>query len=224
MAESIRILIADVHALVRKGLRALLEGKPDLTVVGEAADGEEAVCRARDLQPDVVLLDLMMPHKDGLTALCEIRHECPQARVLVLTSFGEDERVFAAIKGGALGYLLKDSMPQELVRAIRAVHRGEFSLSPATALKVIRELGHPSPPSTDKESLTDRELEVLRLLARGLTNREIGERLAISERTAGVHVGHILGKLHLSNRVQAALYAVRAGLTTLDETRPQPPT
>ena len=224
MVEPIRVLIADDHALVRKGLRALLEGKPDLIVVGEAADGKQAMRQAHDLQPDVVLLDLVMPHQDGLTALPEIRRESPQTRVLVLTSFGEEERVFTAIKGGALGYLLKDSLPQELIQGIRAVHRGECSLSPAIALKVIRELGQPSPSAIDKDPLTERELEVLRLLARGLSNREIGERLTISGRTVGVHIGHILGKLHLSNRVQAALYAVRAGLATLDETPPPPPT
>jgi NarL family two-component system response regulator LiaR len=182
------------------------------------------VRQARDLRPDVALLDLVMPHKDGLAALSEIRRESPQTSVLVLTSFGEDEKVFAAIKGGALGYLLKDALPHELVQAIRAVHRGECSLSPPIALKVIRELDSPSHSPIYEGSLTRRELEVLGLLAGGLSNREIGERLSISERTAGVHVGHILGKLHLANRVQAALYAVRTGLTTLDETEPQPPT
>jgi NarL family two-component system response regulator LiaR len=220
MVEPIRILIVDDHALVRKGLRALLEGKPDLTVVGEATDGQEVVRQVCDLQPDVVLLDLVMPHQDGLTVLPEIRRESPETRVLVLTSFGEDERIFAAIKAGALGYLLKDALPEELVQAIRAVYRGECSLSPSIALKVVRELDSSSSSVTNKDSLTKREVEVLKLLAKGLSNREIGEQLSISERTVGVHVSHILGKLQLANRVQAALYAIRAGVTTLDETEP----
>jgi NarL family two-component system response regulator LiaR len=217
MAEPIRILIVDDHTLVRKGLRTLLEGKPGLSVIGEAADGEEAVRQAHDLKPDVILLDLVMPKKDGIAALREIVQDDPAARILVLTSFAQDEMVFSAIRGGALGYILKDSLPQELTRAIRAVYRGECSLSPSIALKVIREFDRAAPSAPAEEPLTPREVEVLRWLARGLSNREIGEKLVISERTVGVHVSHILAKLHLANRMQAALYALREGLSSLDE-------
>jgi NarL family two-component system response regulator LiaR len=217
MPKPIRILIADDHALVRKGLCALLGTKPDLEVVGEAADGEQAVQAARALQPDVILLDLVMPHKDGITAIHEIKQEDPAAKILVLTSFSEDERVFAAIKAGALGYLLKDCSPTELIQAIGAVYRGETSLSPTIALKLVRELRRPSSLPLTEEPLTGREVEVLKLVAQGLSNQELAEKLVISERTVGVHISTILAKLHLANRTQAALYALREGLASLNE-------
>jgi NarL family two-component system response regulator LiaR len=216
MTETIRILIADDHAIVREGLRALIGTKPDMELVGEAADGVEAVLKARSLQPDVILLDLVMPRKDGIEAIGEIKRENPKARILVLTSFAEDDKVFPAIQAGALGYLLKDSSPQELLRAIREVYRGESSLHPAIARKLIGELNRPSDLPATEEPLTEREVEVLILVARGLSNQEIAERLVVSERTVRTHVSNILGKLHLANRTQAALYAVREGLAGLD--------
>jgi NarL family two-component system response regulator LiaR len=212
----IRLLIADDHPVVRKGLRALMEDQPDILVVAEAADGNEAVERAREFKPDVILLDLMMPGKDGLYAIGEIKRERPEARILVLTSYFEDDQVFPAIKAGALGYLLKDSSPQELLRAIRDIARGQSALHPAIALKVIRELEHPSdlPPTVDP--LTPREVEVLTLLGQGMSNAQIAERLTISERTVGTHISNILSKLHLASRTQAALYALKQGLARLD--------
>jgi NarL family two-component system response regulator LiaR len=213
---TIRILIADDHAVVREGLRTLITTKPGMEVVGEAADGIEAVSQARSLQPDVILLDMVMPHKDGLQAIKEIKQQNPKTRILVLTSFDDDERVFSAIKAGALGYLLKDSSPQQLLEAIHDVYHGRSSLHPAIALKVIRELSQPSDLPPTEEPLTEREMETLRLIAQGLTNQEIGDKLAISERTVGKHVSNILDKLHLANRTQAALYALRRGLAKLD--------
>jgi NarL family two-component system response regulator LiaR len=214
--DSIRILIADDHDLVRKGLTSLMTAKPGMEVVGEAADGVEAVHLARSLRPDVILLDLVMPRKGGIEAIKEIKQENPNARILVVTSFAEDERVFPAIKAGALGYLLKDSSPQELLRAIRDVYQGKSSLHPTIAFKVIRELNRPPedlPPT--EQPLTEREVEVLKLVAQGLSNREIGMELVISERTVGNHISNILDKLHLANRTQAALYALREGLASL---------
>jgi NarL family two-component system response regulator LiaR len=217
MTETIHILIADDHAIVREGLRALIDTEPGMELVGEAADGVEAVLRARSLQPDVILLDLVMPRKDGIEAIGEIKQENPEARILVLTSFAEDDKVFPAIKAGALGYLLKDSSPQELLQAIREVYRGESSLHPTIARKVIGELNRPSENLLPtEEPLTEREVEVLSLVARGLSNQEIADRLVVSERTVRTHVSNILGKLHLANRTQAALYAVREGLAGLD--------
>jgi NarL family two-component system response regulator LiaR len=216
MTETIRILIADDHAVVREGLRALIETKPDMELVGEAADGVEAVSKARSLHPDVTLLDIVMPRQDGITSIREIKRENPDARILVLTSFAEDEQIFPAIKAGALGYLLKDSSPQELLQAIRDVHAGKASLHPTIALKMIREFSQPSDLPPTEEPLTAREMDVLKLVARGFSNQEIADRLMISERTAGTHVSNILNKLHLANRTQAALYALREGLTTLD--------
>ena len=212
----IQLLIADDHPIVRKGLRALMEDQPDIQVIAEAADGQEAVERARQFKPDVILLDLMMPGKDGLYAIGEIKREQPDARILVLTSYFEDDQVFPAIKAGALGYLLKDSAPQELLQAIRDIARGQSALHPSIALKVIRELNHPSslPPTSDP--LTERELEVLTLLGQGMSNAEIAARLTISERTVGTHISNILGKLHLASRTQAALYALKQGLARLD--------
>ena len=216
MTETIHILIADDHAIVREGLRALIETERGMELVGEAADGVEAVLRARSLQPDVILLDLVMPRKDGIEAIGEIKQENPEARILVLTSFAEDDKVFPAIQAGALGYLLKDSSPQELLQAIREVYRGESSLHPAIARKLIRELNRPSDLPATEEPLTEREVEVLILVARGLSNQEIAERLVVGERTVRTHVSNILGKLHLANRTQAALYAVREGLAGPD--------
>ncbi len=214
--KRIRLLIVDDHAVVREGLQALIISEPEIEVVGEAADGLEAVRLARALQPDVILLDLVMPRKSGLEAIAEIKQDNPEARILVLTSFADDDKVFTAIKSGALGYLLKDSLPHELLQAIRDTYRGESSLHPAIARKLVQELNRPSdlPPSGDP--LTGRELEVLKLVAQGLSNQEIAEKLAITERTARTHVVNILGKLHLANRTQAALYALREGLADLE--------
>lgn len=215
MGESrrIRILIADDHAIVREGLRALIETQADMELVDEAADGAQAVAKACALDVDVILMDIIMPRKDGIAAIREIKQAKPAARILVLTSFAEDEKLFPAIKAGALGYLLKDSSPRELLQAIRDVDQGRASLHPEIALKLIRELRQPSPDlPASEEPLTPREVEVLELVAQGLSNQEIAERFVISERTVGTHVSNILGKLHLANRTQAALYALREGL------------
>lgn len=220
MSTPIRLLIVDDHTVIREGLVALLGGKPDIEIVGLAADGLEAVALARRHQPDVVLLDLMMPRQDGLTTIPQLLQDRPETRILVLTSFGQDEQIFAAIKAGALGYLLKDSSAQELVRAIRDVARGELTLHPAIARRLLGEVRRlPAPESAGErsagpalEALTEREAEVLRLLAEGLSNQEIAQTLTLSERTVGAHVSHILRKLHVASRTQAALYAVREGL------------
>ncbi len=217
MSETIRILIADDHAVVREGLRGLIASEPGMTVVGEAADGREAVALNHDLSPDVVLLDLVMPHKGGLEAIAEIKEENPNARILVLTSFADDDKVFPAIKSGALGYLLKDSSPQELLSAVRQVYRGESSLHPSIARKLIHEINQPSDLPAAAEPLTTREVEILRLVAQGISNQEISDTLFISERTVRTHVSNILDKLHLANRTQAALYALREGLASLDQ-------
>lgn len=217
MTAPISVLLCDDHAIVRKGIGALLATQPDITVVGEAGDGLEAVAQAKALQPDVILMDLVMPQLDGIGATQQITAQLPSAHVLVLTSFAADDKVFPAIKAGALGYLLKDSGPTELLQAIHQVARGEPSLEPSIARKVLFELHHPptAPPTTDP--LTGREAEVLRLIAQGLSNREIGDRLVITERTVCTHVSNILTKLHLASRTQAALYALKEGLTSLDD-------
>ncbi len=214
--QAIRILIADDHPIVRLGLSALIETQPDLEVVGEAATGLEAVQKARALEPDVILLDLVMPQMDGIQAITEIKRERPDARIIVLTSFYDDEMVFPAIKAGALGYLLKDSNPQELLKALREVYRGLASLHPTIALRVIRELSHPPTYPPTPEPLTARELAVLTLVAKGMSNDEIAASLHVSERTVGTHISNLLGKLHLANRTQAALYALREGIARLD--------
>jgi len=216
MREPIRILIADDHQLVRQGLVALLAVKPGVAVVGEAADGTEAVELARSLRPDVILLDLVMPGKDGIETTREIKAENAEARILIITSFAEDENVYGAVKAGALGYLLKDSSPQALMRAIYDVYEGRLSLHPDIAIKLMEELNRPSDAPPTEDPLTEREVEVLKLVAKGLSNQEIAEKLVVSERTVGAHVSNILGKLHLANRTQATLYALRTGLTGLD--------
>jgi NarL family two-component system response regulator LiaR len=189
-----------------------------MALVGEAADGIEAVRQTRALEPDVVLLDLVMPRKSGIEAIEEIKRTMPSTRILVLTSFAEDDKVFPAIKAGAHGYLLKDTSPAELLRAIREVDRGEPSMHPTIARKLMLELQRSSGLPPTEEPLTEREVEVLSLVAQGLTNQEIADRLYVSERTVRTHVSNILSKLHLANRTQAALYALRKGLASLDET------
>ena len=214
--ESIRILITDDHAVVREGLRTLIGTEPGMEVVGEAADGVEAVQKACSLRPDVILLDMVMPRMDGLEAINEIKRECPEARILVLTSFSDDEKVFPAIKAGALGYLLKNTTPLRLLNAIRDVHQGKPSMSSDIAKKVMNELQRTSDLPPTEEPLTEREMDVLRLVAQGLSNRDIAETLVIGEGTVRTHVSKILSKLHLANRTQAALYALREGLAPLN--------
>ena len=217
MSDTIRILIADDHAIVRRGLRTLIASEPGMEVVGEAADGLAAIEQARALSPDVILMDIVMPRLGGLEAIAQIMEHNPQSRILVITSFAEDDKVFPAIKAGALGYLLKDTSPEQLLQSIYAVHRGESSLHPTIALKVIRELNNPPSLPPTQDPLTAREVQVLKLVAQGMTNLEIAETLVISERTVGNHMGGILGKLHLANRTQAALYALREGLASLNQ-------
>jgi NarL family two-component system response regulator LiaR len=216
MTENIRILIVDDHAIVREGQRALIDTEPGLELVGEAADGFEAVQMARALQPDVIMIDLIMPRKGGIEAIEEIKAENPEVHILVLTSFAEDEKVYSAIKAGALGYRLKDASPQELLTAIREIHRGEPSMDQSIAHKLMRELQRSSELPPTEEPLTEREVEVLKLVAQGQPNQEIAETLVISERTVRTHVSNILTKLHLANRTQAALYALREGLADLE--------
>jgi len=218
----IRVLVADDHAIVRKGICALLATEPGIDVVGEAHDGRTAIVEATRLAPDVILMDLVMPCMDGLEAIRQLVGQQPDSRILVLTSFGGDDQVFPAIKAGALGYLLKDSAPEELVRAIQQVHRGESSLHPAIARKLLMELSEPAEPDPAEHALTAREREVLGLVARGQSNRAISEQLDISEATVRTHMSNILAKLKLDSRTQAALYALREGLVPLHESDGQP--
>ena len=205
---TIRILIADDHSVVRQGLRMFLSLDPELEVAGEASDGAEAVRKARDLQPDVVLMDLLMPVMDGITAIGEIRREMPGTEVIALTSVLEDASVVSAVKAGAIGYLLKDTQSDELCRAIKAAAAGQVQLSPQAAARLVREVRAPE----GREPLTDRETDVLRLLARGRANKEIARDLSIGEKTVKTHVSSILSKLDVQSRTQAALYAVNIGL------------
>ena len=216
MSDNIRVLIVDDHDIVREGQRALINTETGMEVIGEAKNGLEALDLVGKLQPDVILLDLHMPIMDGLEAIGEIKEKHPEARILVLTSFTEDEKVYQAIKSGAQGYLLKDSTPIKILDAIRGIHQGETSIGPRIAQKLIREIQRTSDSTPTKDPLTTREMEVLKLVTKGLPNQEIAERLVISERTARTHVTNILSKLHLANRTQAALYALREGLEELE--------
>jgi NarL family two-component system response regulator LiaR len=213
MSDLIRVMVVDDHTVVRKGLCSLLTAKYGLVVVGEAADGAEAVDQARKLQPDVILMDLVMPRKTGLEAIIEIKKENPQARILVLSSFSEDAQIAAAIKAGAMGYILKDASPDELVHSIQGVHMGKFSI-PADMMQIVLAESTDRPePSSLETKLTSREIDVLRYLALGRSNQEIADALGVGTTTVRSHVSSILRKLNLENRTQAALYAIEAGLT-----------
>lgn len=216
MDEIIRVMVVDDHHIVREGLRALIETEPGLELVGEAKDGYEAVVETRSLKPDVILMDLVMPRMDGLEAISQIKRENEKAQILVLTSYSEDSKVFSAIKMGAMGYLLKDSLPEDLLRAIRDVYHGQPSLHPSIARKLMGELNRPPESPVMEEELTEREDDVLKLLALGLSNQDIADKLFISERTVRTHVSNILMKLHLANRTQAALHAWREGMLPQD--------
>ena len=206
----IRVVLADDHAVVRQGLRTFLDLQDDIEVVAEAADGLEAVGATLRTDPDVLLLDLVMPGLDGVGVLARLRDRDARARVIVLTSFGDDDKLFAALRAGAAGYLLKDVEPSDLVRAIRSAHDGQSPLSPAIATRVVEEVAHGG--SAAPGELTPRELDVLTLIARGRSNKVIARELGVAEKTVKTHVSHILGKLGLTDRTQAALYAVRQGL------------
>jgi len=232
-ASVIRLFIVDDHAIVRDGIRALLATGTGIDVVGEADNGRDAVAGAKSLQPDVILMDLVMPKMDGIEAIRQIIAQQPEACILVLTSFAADDKLFPAIKAGAMGYLLKDSESDDLIQAIHQVNRGESSLHPKIARRVLQEMSSPAkqPPSSEAtnaasvkkphdiqvDPLTERELEVLQLVAKGQNNQEIAQQLVIAEGTVRAHMSNILSKLHLASRTQATLYALRQGLASLDE-------
>ena len=213
----VRVLVVDDHAIVRKGICALLATEQGIEVVGEASNGREAVAQTKALQPDVILMDIVMPEMDVLEAIRHIIEYQPETRILVLTSFASMDMILPAIKAGALGYLLKDSGPEELVQAIEQVHCGNSSLHPTIARKLLEEISQPSREGSSIDSLTERETAVLKLVALGHSNREIANLLTVSEATVRTHVSHILAKLELSSRTQAALYALRKGLASLDD-------
>ena len=212
--KKIRILVVDDESVVREGVVAILSYQSDLEVVGEAVNGVDAVELARKTKPDVILLDMVMPKQDGLTTIPKLKEVVPTARILVLTSFAEADRVYQTIKAGAIGYLLKDATRVQLLQAIRDVAKGQAFIHPSVAMKVIHEIDHPSELIYTAEPLTPRELDTLRLIARGLSNQEIAKTLTVHERTVAKYVSNILDKLHLANRTQAALYAIREGLTS----------
>ncbi len=214
---SLSVLIVDDHEIVRKGVRTLLETEPGIDVVGEASNGREAVQKALNLEPDVILMDLVMPELDGVEAIRQITSRLPDAQILVLTSFGTDDKLFPALEAGALGYLLKDVSPSELLAAIRQAARGQSTLTPVIARRLLREFSPADSSWPAPEPLTDRETEVLKELAHGYSNEEIAEHLFISEATARTHVSKILAKLNLNNRTQAALYALRYGIASLED-------
>jgi NarL family two-component system response regulator LiaR len=220
--QPIRVLLVDDHAVVRKGLRALLDREAGIDVAGEAENGEQAVRAAERLRPDVILMDLEMPGSGGIDATRRITETQPDSRIVVLTSHASEEDVFPALKAGALGYILKHSAPEEVLQAIRQAYRGETVLHPAIARMVLRELHRPASakPTKTADALSERELEVLRLIARGMSNQEIANTLFVGEATVRSHVSTILRKLQLASRTQAALYALRTGIAPLEEVPP----
>ena len=211
MAETIRVLIADDHAVVREGLRAFLELQEGIEVVGEAADGQEAVEAAASLRPDVIVLDLVMPRLDGVAALRILRERVPAARAIVLTSFLDDDKLLPALRAGAAGYLLKNARPEELTRAVRAAHAGETLIDPVVAARLVETLSADG-GEEPLDRLTPREREVLILVGRGFPNKLIARELGLAEKTVKTHVSHVLAKLGVTDRTQAAVLAVRAGL------------
>lgn len=217
MDERIRILIVDDHPLIREGLRAVLETQPDMELVGEARDGNEAVSRALTLRPDVVLMDLSLPEMDGVEATRLILEKDPAVRVLVLSNYLDDEKIFSVLKAGAKGYILKEAVPQDLRQAVRSVYQGKSALDPSIQRKLVDHLSQAnnSAPS-ESEGLTDRELEVLRMLAQGFSNPQIAAKISVAEGTVRFHVSNILRKLGLENRTQAVLYALQKGLANLE--------
>ncbi len=221
MDKRIRVLVVDDHPVVRRGIRSLLAEETDIEVVGEAVNGIDAVQQVEKLKPDVILMDLVMPEMGGIEAIQLITASDPHAQILVMTSFAADDKVFPSIKAGALGYLLKDLDPEDLIRMICQVSRGELSIHPSIARKVIQELNRPATEPLTPEPLTPREVEILHLLAQGIENKEISRRLVLREATVRTHVSNILGKLHLANRVQATLYALRRGIAALDDEPPE---
>jgi NarL family two-component system response regulator LiaR len=216
--SKIKVLIVDDHQVVRQGLRTFLELQPDIVVVGEAGDGQEAVEMVRQLHPDVVLMDLMMPRLDGIAATQQVKALGVGVKVIALTSFTEDDKVFPAIQAGASSYLLKDVSPDDLAEAIRAAQRGEARLHPDIARKLMEQVAQQTGPAPQDLplDLTGRELEVVQLVAQGRSNSEIAGALVISEKTVKTHVSNILGKLHLYDRTQLAIYAIKHGLVDLE--------
>jgi two-component system, NarL family, response regulator LiaR len=211
MADPITILVVDDHAVVREGLRAFLGLQDGFEIVGEAVDGEEALEQAERLDPDVILMDLVMPGRDGVSAMQTLRQRASRSRVIVLTSFLEDDRLLPALEAGAAGYLLKNSQPAELARAVRAAHAGEAVIDPTVAARLVQALAD-RPRSGALDDLTTRERDVLALIAQGRSNKRIALELGVAEKTVKTHVSHIFSKLDLTDRTQAALYAVRHGL------------
>lgn len=215
MEQAIRVLVVDDHAIVRQGLRAMLESKGGIEVVGEAGDGEQAIVQAQLLRPDVILMDLEMPHKSGISATQEIIAAQPDARILILSSFSDDAQIVESMRAGALGYLLKTAKLDDLVKAIRQINEGETPLNPLVARRLLVSISPPRMEPRLLEVLTDRELMILPLVVRGMTNKEIGERLGIATRTVGTHIGNMIHKAEVDNRVQLSMLAVRQGLTSL---------
>jgi two-component system, NarL family, response regulator LiaR len=211
VADAIRVLLVDDHSVVREGLRTFLELQDGLEVVGEAEDGEQALLEAERLKPDVILMDLVMPKLDGVGAMQQLRQRLPESRVIVLTSFSDDEKLLPAIRAGAAGYLLKNVQPKELARAVRAAHNGEVLLDPGVAARLVDAIAQPA-GEEPRDELTPREREVLELIGRGLSNKRIALELGVSEKTVKTHVGHVLAKLGVTDRTQAALHAMRTGL------------
>ena len=215
MEQVIRVLVVDDHDIVRQGLRAMLESKGGIVVIGEAGDGEQAVIQARLLMPDVILMDLEMPRKNGISAIQDIIVEQPAARILVLSSFSEDSQIVESMRAGALGYLLKTAKLEDLVKAIRQINNGETPLNPLVARRLVVTMSSQRAEPNLLEVLTDRELMILPLVVRGMTNKEIGDRLGITLRTVGTHIGNMIRKAGVENRVQLSMLAVRQGLTSL---------